>query len=70
MTRLALLAILAGLAAAPAHAYIGPGLGAGAIATVIGVLAAMIMAIAALVWFPAKRLIARRRKRPEAEDAA
>lgn len=44
-------------AALPAHAYIGPGAGAGAIAVVLGVLAALVMAFFAILWYPVKRLL-------------
>ena len=41
----------------PAHAYIGPGVGAGAIAVVLGVLASIFFAFVAILWYPIKRLI-------------
>ena len=41
----------------PAYAYIGPGLGAGALATILGVLLAILMLIVGIVWYPLKRLI-------------
>jgi len=41
----------------PAYAYIGPGLGAGALATVLGVLLAILMLIVGILWYPLKRLI-------------
>lgn len=41
----------------PAYAYIGPGLGAGAIATILGVLLAILMLVVGVVWYPLKRLI-------------
>jgi len=59
--------------AVPAHAYIGPGAGAGAIAVVFGVLASMFLALAAIVWYPIKRLFKGRQKpasrEPHDEDA-
>ena len=39
-----------------AHAYIGPGLGSGVIGVVVGILTAFFLALAALVWYPLKRL--------------
>lgn len=55
------LALISGIAAlsfaAPAEAYIGPGAGAGAIAVVFGILAAIAMAFVALVWYPLKRIL-------------
>jgi hypothetical protein len=41
----------------PAYAYIGPGLGAGALATILGVLLGIVMLIAGIIWYPIKRLI-------------
>lgn len=45
----------------PAHAYIGPGAGAGLIAVVLGVLASIVMAFFATLWYPAKRFIKQRK---------
>lgn len=42
-----------------AFAYVGPGLGLGAIATVLGFIAAVLLAIVGVVWYPFKRLIRR-----------
>lgn len=55
------------LAATPAYAYIGPGAGAGAIAVVIGVIAAVVMAFFAILWYPFKRMM---RKRTAAKAGA
>lgn len=49
------------LLASPAAAYIGPGVGAGVIATVLGILGALALFVVAVFWFPIKRLLARRR---------
>ncbi|MEM6944959.1 MAG: hypothetical protein AAF416_03455 [Pseudomonadota bacterium] len=54
------------MAAAPAQAYIGPGLGAGTIAVVIGVLASIAMALLAVLYYPIKRML---KKRKPAETA-
>ena len=51
--------------ATPAAAYVGPGLGAGAVAVVLGLLGALLMAIVAVVWYPIKRF---RRKRQNLKD--
>ena len=51
------------LVALSAHAYIGPGVGAGAIATVLGLLGALLMAVVGLIYFPIKRMIKRRKAR-------
>lgn len=50
----------------PAHAYIGPGVGAGAIAVVLGFLAAIGMAFVAIFWYPVKRLLKSRKAKTEA----
>ena len=41
----------------PAVAYIGPGMGGGAIAAVIGFLAAFFLAIFGIIYYPIKRAI-------------
>lgn len=53
------------MAAMPAQAYIGPGAGAGAIAVVVGIIASVVMAFFAIIWYPIKRL---RRKRKIAKQ--
>ena len=42
-----------------ASAYIGPGLGMGALASVLGILAGLIMLLIGVVWYPIKKLILR-----------
>jgi hypothetical protein len=39
-----------------AHAYIGPGLGLGTLAMVLGVIGSVFLAIFAIIWYPFKRL--------------
>ena len=39
-----------------AQAYIGPGLGAGVVASVLGILAGIFMLIVGIVWYPIKKL--------------
>jgi hypothetical protein len=41
----------------PAHAYIGPGLGLGAIGMVLAVVFSVFLAALAIVWYPIKRII-------------
>ena len=68
---IALLATPLVLAALPAAAYIGPGASAGTIAVVIGILASIVMAFFAILWYPAKRLLKKLKAAPQPEaDAA
>jgi hypothetical protein len=48
------------LAAGPAHAYLGPGLGLGIIGTIIGVVAAIVLTLFGLVWYPLKRMFGKK----------
>ena len=57
MSRLGLSFVSIVLLTGPAHAYIGPGAGAGTIAVVLGVLGAIAMAFFAVLWYPVKRLV-------------
>lgn len=57
---------LATLASAgTAHAYIGPGLGAGVIGTVLGILGSIFLALGAVLYYPFKRFMRRRREARE-----
>ena len=40
-----------------ADAYIGPGMGLGAIITILGIIGAVILSIVAIVYYPIKRLV-------------
>ena len=42
---------------ANAAAYVGPGMGLGAIAAILGLLLAFFLAVAGVVWYPVKRLL-------------
>lgn len=55
------LALGAALVPAAAQAYVGPGAGLTAIGTMLALLAALLLAIVGFVWYPLKRLLARRR---------
>lgn len=46
----------------PAHAYIGPGVGAGTIGVVIGILVSIFLAFVAILWYPIKRLFKGRKQ--------
>ena len=49
-----------------AHAYIGPGMGAGTIAVIIGILMSIFLALFAILWYPFKRLF---KKKPDTDDS-
>ena len=42
-----------------ASAYIGPGLGAGAVTVVLGIVSGLLMLIVGIVWYPLKKLVRR-----------
>lgn len=50
-----------------ASAYIGPGLGGGAIAAVFGVIGSVVLAIFAVIYYPIKRMLKNRKKSPAAD---
>lgn len=54
--------LLLALLPAPAMAYVGPGLGAGAIGALLGVVGAIFLALFAVVYYPVKRLMRSRSK--------
>ena len=55
-----------------ASAYIGPGLGEGAIAAALGVIGSIFLAIFAVLYYPIKRALKKRRdgEKPVAADKA
>ena len=61
MVRLLLACFVLISSVTPAFAYIGPGLGAGTIAVVFGVIASLFLALFAILWYPVKRLIRKRK---------
>jgi hypothetical protein len=46
----------------PACAYVGPGLGLGALGAILGILLSIFLAIFGIFWYPIKRLIKKIRK--------
>lgn len=55
-------------AATPAMAYIGPGMGAGAVAVVFGVIGSIFLAIFAVLYYPIKRMLRNRGASQDASD--
>jgi hypothetical protein len=43
--------------------YIGPGLGGGIIAAILGVLAAFFLALFSIIWYPIKKIISKFKKK-------
>lgn len=43
-------------------AYIGPGIGGGALAVILGLLLSVFLALTAVVWYPLKRLVRKLRE--------
>lgn len=51
---------------ASAHAYVGPGLGAGTLAVVVGFIVSIFLAAFGIVWYPLKRLFRKTKQRQAA----
>jgi len=66
-TALILVTALFILPATPALAYVGPGLGLGTIAVALGVIGSLFLAVFAILWYPVKRMLKKRRP-AEADD--
>lgn len=66
----ACLALLLALQPVAAMAYIGPGVGLGAIGAVVAVLGSVFLAIFAILWYPLKRMIKGRKKADGTKTAA
>ena len=58
------------LAPSPAFAYIGPGVAAGAVASVLGVLGSIVLGIFSVIYYPIKRLFKKRKKAKSAGRGA
>jgi hypothetical protein len=55
---------------APAFAYMGPGIGVGAIGAALGIVVSLLLVLISLVWYPLKRLGRRMRGRPVGNGTA
>lgn len=60
------------LLAVPATAYIGPGAGISVLGSLLGILATIVVAIGAIVMWPLRKLLKKKRQKsaPEQKDAA
>lgn len=53
-----------------ANAYVGPGLGAGTIGVILGIIGSIFIAIFAIVWYPLKRLLKKnKQKKPDGQES-
>jgi hypothetical protein len=55
------------LFAPQAQAYVGPGLGLGALVVILGIVVSILIALIAIVWYPLKRRRAARTRATETE---
>ena len=46
-------------------AYLGPGMGGGAIAAILGIIAASLLAIGSIVYFPIKRALKNKKRKDQ-----
>lgn len=58
-----LIAALGTLLPGLAQAYVGPGAGLSAIGTVLALIGAVVLAVFGFLWYPIKRLLAKRRSK-------
>ena len=68
MYKLTLTTILFIVLSSSAYAYLGPGVGGGAIAATIGVIVAIFAALFGLIWFPVKRLLKKRKEKKDQQQ--
>jgi len=66
--RQAVIFVLAAIFPFEAAAYIGPGAGLTAVGTVLGLIGLVFLAIVGFVWYPAKRLLGKRKHEKKAEE--
>ncbi len=62
-------AAIAALLPGTVYAYVGPGAGLTAIGTVLALFAAVALAVVGFIWYPLKRLLARRQRVSNRADA-
>ena len=55
-------ATLTTLLTSSAHAYLGPGMGGGIITAIIGIVAAIFIALFGVLYYPIKRMIKNKKK--------
>ncbi len=68
MFRLISCSIIFCLMTSSSFAYLGPGIGGGAIAATIGIIIAIFAGLFGLIWFPIKRILKKRKKSREQQQ--
>ncbi len=62
---LPLLILLVLMVPGQADAYVGPGLGAGTIGVILGIIGSLFIALFAIIWYPLKRLFKKKKKQSQ-----
>lgn len=62
--------LLLSLAAGPLHAYVGPGAGISVLGSLLGILATILVAMGAIIFWPVRKLMKRRKAAAKAADPA
>lgn len=60
--------LAAALLPVPAYAYVGPGLGAGVIGAILAVVGAVALSLFAIIYYPIKRVMRKRRAEKASTD--
>ena len=60
--------LLLALTPLQALAYIGPGMGLGAAATVLGLFVAFILLLVGLIWLPIRRMLRQRKQKQQSQS--
>ena len=69
MSKLIAILVLA-LVAGPLHAYVGPGAGISVLGSLLGILATILVAIGAILFWPVRKLMKRRKASAAADESA
>lgn len=62
--------LLLSLAIGPLHAYVGPGAGISVLGSLLGILATILVAMAAIIFWPVRKLMKRRKVAAQADHKA
>ncbi len=49
----------------PAYAYLGPGMGGGLIAAVLGIIGAVLLALFGILYYPIKRMLKKKNRKKQ-----